>query len=309
MTRRTALKLMGSAGAAAISGLIGLSSCKTNSNVEQTKTEKKSYSIKRIVFFFTGTGNCLYVAKNLSDNPISIPQAMKKNEFNYEADEIGIVYPIYGQLPPNMVYEFLKKAKLSCNYLFAVATYGNTKGGSVEIFDKMTKDINLQFNYIATLLMVDNWLPKFDMNEQVKIDKKVDENLAKIKADLETQKQYIEPVTEEEHQKALAVAQRTSGPFRADHIEAKAEEWFTITDRCITCGLCMRVCPRANYKFDGEKATASGTCELCLACVLACPHKAIIITSGEANPNARYRHPSIKSSEIQRANNQLNPKG
>ena len=91
MSRRTALKLMGAAvGFAALGGVSALAGC-------------KKYSQKRIVLYFTGTGNCLYVAKTLSEVNVSIPQAMKKGEFDYEAEEIGIVYPIYGQMSPNMV--------------------------------------------------------------------------------------------------------------------------------------------------------------------------------------------------------------
>ena len=312
ISRRTVLKLMGAvAGAAALGTLPQLTGCHKkeqdvrSSDVQpEAPSDAKAFATKRIVLFFTGTGNCLYVAKSLSDAPVSIPQAMKKGEFEYEAEEIGIVYPIYGQMPPNMVRKFMKQAKLKCRYLFAVATYGNVKGGSVEVFQRIAGEYGLKFDYIATLLMVDNWLPMYDMSEQVKLDKKIDENLAAIKADIDTNKKYIEPVSDEEHQKAESLYQRTEGIFLPDGVHAKAEEWFTITDRCISCGICVRICPRSNYRIEVEQAVTSGECELCLACVHACPHKAIQLTKGEKNPNARFRNPNVKSSEIQRANNQ-----
>ena len=47
-----------------------------------------------------------------------------------------------------------------------------------------------------TLLMVDNYLPAFDMDEQRAMDKHVDEQLAGIKADISARRQYIEPVTD-----------------------------------------------------------------------------------------------------------------
>ena len=46
---------------------------------------------KRLVFFFTGTGNSLYAAKQFSNNPLSIPQVMKSNNLVFDADEIGLV--------------------------------------------------------------------------------------------------------------------------------------------------------------------------------------------------------------------------
>lgn len=36
-----------------------------------------------MLFYFTGTGNSLYVAKNIENNPISIPQIINKQEQSY----------------------------------------------------------------------------------------------------------------------------------------------------------------------------------------------------------------------------------
>lgn len=75
---------------------------------------KMDEKMSRLIFYFTGTGNCLYVARQLADDNtelLSIPQLMKQKELNFEADEIGLVYPIYGHMPPYMVRQFLKKGK------------------------------------------------------------------------------------------------------------------------------------------------------------------------------------------------------
>lgn len=92
ISRRDALKQMGLfiAGAAALGVPAVLTSCE----------EKKK---KRIILYFTATGNSLYIARQLADEHtelLSIPQLMKRKRLEFEADEIGIVYPIYGQMPP-----------------------------------------------------------------------------------------------------------------------------------------------------------------------------------------------------------------
>lgn len=46
-----------------------------------------------MVFFFTGTGNSLYVAKQLEEEQISIPQVMRGSGLSFSADRIGIVCP------------------------------------------------------------------------------------------------------------------------------------------------------------------------------------------------------------------------
>ena len=128
ISRRSALKRMGAfiAGTAAW-GMTSLTGC--------GKTEKK-----RIILYFTGTGNCLYVARQLADEHtelLSIPQLVKEKRYELEADEIGIVYPIYGHMPPNMVREYIKRAKLAAGYKFAVLTYGRRKCNAVGIWDRL----------------------------------------------------------------------------------------------------------------------------------------------------------------------------
>ena len=63
-----------------------------------------------MVFYFTGTGNSLYIAKRIEKHPISIPQALREGSLNFTAERIGIVAPVYGHEVPAMVKDFLKKA-------------------------------------------------------------------------------------------------------------------------------------------------------------------------------------------------------
>ncbi|GLL56154.1 hypothetical protein KUBF_38170 [Bacteroides finegoldii] len=305
ISRRDALKRMGAAvvsGAVASSGLLSLASCEA----------KKS---KRIVFYFTGTGNSLYIARQLAEENtelLSIPQMVKQGKYEFEADEIGIVYPIYGHMPPNMVRRFIQKANLKADYLFAVLTYGNRKCNAVEIWDEVSRQAGKRFDYIGTIIMVDNWLPNFDMNEQMKIDKHIPENLQKITADINGGRHWHEPVTEEERQQHQGFMQR-SGLDPEVGFLIKSEKSFTVTDACIDCGICTYVCPRGNYELTSRGAKMSGDCEFCFACIQNCPQKAIQFRKSEdgsfpdgteKNPNARYRNEHISLMELKLANNQ-----
>lgn len=82
-----------------------------------------------MVFYFTATGNSLYAAKYLEEEPVSIPQVLKQEHLEFEADKIGIVCPVYGHEVPDMVKEFLKKAVFRTEYFYMVLTYGNRHGG------------------------------------------------------------------------------------------------------------------------------------------------------------------------------------
>ena len=69
-----------------------------------------------MVFYFTATGNSLYMAKQLEDAPISIAQAIHDKQMTYQADKIGIVCPVFGHEVPALVRDFLKKATLKSGY-------------------------------------------------------------------------------------------------------------------------------------------------------------------------------------------------
>ncbi len=305
LTRRTALKIMGSAALAtmmATTGASALTSC-----IEGKK--------KRVVLYFTGTGNCLYVARQLAGKEgeiLSIPQLMRKKQFEIEADEIGLVYPIYGHMPPYMVREFIKKAQLKAEYKFAVLTYGMRKCNAVEIWDGISRKAGNVFDYIGTIIMVDNWLPNFDMNEQMKIDKHIPENLAKITSDLSNRRRWHEPVTQEEREQHEGFMS-LSGLDPEVGFLMKADRSFRVTDDCIHCGICTYVCPRGNYQLTGQGVKMQGDCEFCFACIQNCPQRAIQFKKNEdgtwpdgseKNPNARYRNENVSLMELKLANNQ-----
>ena len=305
ISRRDALKRMGAAvisGTVASSGLLSLTSCGGKKN-------------KRLIFYFTGTGNCLYIARQLAGADtelLSIPQMVKQGKYEFEADEIGIVYPIYGHMPPYMVRQFILQVQLRAGYKFAVLTYGARKCDAVEIWDRISRKAGNAFDYIATIVMVDNWLPNFDMNEQIKMDKHIPENLQKITADINGQRHWHEPVTEEErqmHRGFLAV----SGLDPEVGFLMKSEKCFTVTDTCIDCGICTYVCPRGNYELTPGGVKMSGDCEFCFACIQNCPQRAIQFRKSEdgsfpngteVNPNARYRNEHISLMDLKLANNQ-----
>ena len=167
---------------------------------------------------------------------LSIPQVMKQGELNFEADEIGLVYPIYGHMPPNMVRKFIKKARLKAEYKFAVLTYGNRKCNASEIWDDISRRAGNAFDYVTTMIMVDNWLPNFDMNEQIKIDKHIPESLARITADVSARRRWIEPVTEEERQQHQGFIAAT-GIDPEKGFTWDSAQCFTATDACIGCGV------------------------------------------------------------------------
>ena len=298
MDRRNALKMMGaSLAAVAMAGIAP----RTHAAILKDRAKDK----KRLVFYFTATGNSLFVARQFSDSPLSIPQELKKDNLVYEADEIGFVFPDYASSAPLIVRDFVSKAKFSAPYIFTVITYGNASANVCEWWEKFAREKGVANNYVKSILMVDNYLPVFDMNEQMKIDKHVDESLAKLLEDVGAQKNYVQAAD--------------LGFFNKDMLKGMQDQHFSMTadrllelkkDRCVECMTCEKVCPHKNFRLSADGLEFSGKCEFCLACVHACPQKALTLKSanpqwpGERNPEARYRNPNVSLMDIIKSNRQ-----
>lgn len=80
---------------------------------------------------------------------------------------------------------------------------------------------------------------------------------------------------------------------------------YRVTEECIGCGICTRVCPTGCIGLENQVAvhTVEG-CQACMACIHACPKLALRLTIKEVNPAARYRNEHISLAELIAANDQ-----
>jgi Pyruvate/2-oxoacid:ferredoxin oxidoreductase delta subunit len=246
------------------------------------------------IFYFTSTGNSLAVAKQIGGNLISIPQIIDMPERHYKDDVIGVIFPVYSNAPPRMVRQFLDKVSFEANYLFAIGTYGNLPGACMYNLQKSAEKRGYRFDYLNGLLMVDNFLPVFEMDAEIaKLPKKkTDEMTAKI----------VDDICHRKHLQAKAglPLRALAAVLDATTKTDKNAQSYIVNDKCNKCGTCAKVCPAKNIAVT-DKVHFSDHCEACLACAHLCPKNAIHLKNEKSSK--RWLNPEVSLKELVAANN------
>lgn len=250
-----------------------------------------------IVFYFSATGNSLSVAKRIGGNLISIPQVVDAKKLEYKDDVIGLVFPIYSFRPPKMVRRFLDKVKFAADYTFAIGTYGNMAGAAMLNVQKLAEERGNRFDYAEHLLMLDNYLPIFDIEKEIKKlpQKHTEEAISRIVDDINNRRL-------KQANAATGWKIVTSALGAIDNLlsNGKQARGFIITDSCTRCGICSQVCPAKNITVT-DKVSFAEQCEECLACAHLCPQGSIRLKKERSSK--RWLNPAVSLEEIIAANN------
>lgn len=225
------------------------------------------------ICYFTATGNCLYVARRIGGNLLSIPQLMRQDEIMIEDEVVGIVAPVYAVEMPMMVKEFLEKARIKTDYFFFIYTYGMGYAEAFTHVEVAAEKAEITLSYINAIQMVDNYLPFFDMKIQIETlpEKNVEGQIAQVIKDISERKLQKVRITEE----SLAEMEKWTQNHAANILRKDTALGYTVNDSCIRCGICAKVCPANNITVTEEDVKFSDHCEVCYACLHNCPQSAI----------------------------------
>ena len=260
-----------------------------------------------MIFYFSGTGNSLDIAKSIGENQgeklISISKAMndRKDYYEYTLEEnetIGFIYPVYAWAPPSMVIEFIKKLRLKNykdNYIFSVATCGENIGNTMKVLDKALNKNGLKLSSGFSIKMPNNYIVLGNVDS-----KEVEEH--KLLAAKEKVKIINEIIRNKENQvfqidKGFMGGMLTiivNPMFNKRGISVKE---FYANDNCNSCRICEKVCNSQIIKVT-EKPRWEGQCTQCLACIHLCPQKAIQYGKG-TEAKGRYKNPNVKIKDME----------
>lgn len=257
-----------------------------------------------MIFYFSGTGNSLWVAKQLNmifdEKLISIADELKNdsNTFRYvlKADEkIFFVFPVHSWGPAVLIPRFIEKMNLE-NYtnqaVYSICVCGDNCGYTDRIMQKALAEKSVRLTAAYSIQMPNNYI----LMKGFGIDTK----------EIEEKKLKLAPQLVEEIAKDIQSG-KNSGyyvaggkPFLKSRVVYPAFSKYAIgrnsffaTDACTACKLCVRICPTQTISMKNNKPIWQNTCVQCTACIHRCPVRAI--EYGKITQNqGRYHHPDLK---------------
>ena len=269
-----------------------------------------------IVYYFTGTGNSLTVAKmvaeRLAGELIPIASVIDRGKIEPDADVIGIVFPVYYTDLPNIVRRFAERLdNTEGKYTFGIATYGGAAGDSLKTLDRILRSRGKALSAGFGVHMPQNAFRK-PWESKNRIHKRAEERIGFVVRSIEAGKKGMF-YTNVPLQMMLTPFQRylqcrtvryleevsnTPSPsgLKVEDLIPSSDRSFAVSEQCNGCGTCARVCPVNNIALVDGKPVWQNRCENCLACFNWCPTNAIhggIVTSGY-----RYRHPDVTMQDM-----------
>jgi flavodoxin/NAD-dependent dihydropyrimidine dehydrogenase PreA subunit len=248
---------------------------------------------KNIIFYFSGTGNSLKVAKDIAAaiEDCELISMGKSHKLSGTYERIGFVYPVYGGGMPGVVERFVKVLDLLANknsFIFAVCTSGSGSAGGLTNISKIIGGKGGKLSYGETVRCFSNYVCLYAMGSNSDI---------KAKAQSQATKKVIKDI------QSLAVKSPCKnnpmillhGPF----IKwlAKSDKAFNVSQACNGCTTCSKVYPVGNIKIQDGKPIFLHHCEQCVACVQWCPKQAINLKNKTQN-RGRYHHPDISLADM-----------
>jgi Pyruvate/2-oxoacid:ferredoxin oxidoreductase delta subunit len=254
--------------------------------------------MKTIIYWFSGTGNSLAVAKELAKqcgDAELVPMAKALRKPPPSAERIGLVFPVYAFCPPALVARFVAKLNASPDsYIFSVITYAGSPGGTLTVLRRLLQKRGFDLAASWGVKMPENYPPFGGApapEKQQTVNAAAAERINKIAAELQQS-----PRGRYEKTKAVwKIVSRMMFPVFQKRA-ARAARSFRADRKCNGCCICTRVCPVNNVAMVDGRPSWMGHCEQCYACFHWCPQKAV--QYGRSEKQHRYHHPAVSLSDF-----------
>ena len=250
---------------------------------------------KNVIFCYSGTGNCLNLARNIAKGIGGADIIMMRSKPAVidvtDADKVGFVFPCYGGGAPE---DFLKYARLikvgRDAYTFGICQPAVYKGTGLA---ELNKIIPLKYWRVVTHHCSCVWLFPHQVMLPLINTQKAQRRSERMAEEISTDIRQGKTSAGRPFNNPLNMLENKIWPVIAKTRIRK----FAVSDKCIACEQCVRLCPRKNIRIENGRACFGTDCAQCLGCLQYCPQKAISI--GKITDNREHYHnPKTKAEDL-----------
>lgn len=263
--------------------------------------------MKSTIFFFSGTGNSLSIAKRLADQfgeteLVPIAKASQQPDIIARTETIGFVFPVYFWGLPEIVENFVKKINLEkASYIFAILTCGGVPGYTMNHLEKLLNAKSKTLNVGMHIIMPGNYIiPSYykyayaDQEKQKVLFEKADEEIDKIVQIIKERRNLLKK-NGFPFNLITRLVNKLFFVFLGEiHLQDKK---YHADYKCNACGTCEKLCPVNNIVLSEGKPHWQHKCQQCMACIQLCPQEAIQYGAQTAH-KPRYHHPDASLKDI-----------
>ena len=252
------------------------------------------------LYYYTGTGNSLWIARQLAErlqgdtDLISLGNGYSMPDVSCE--RVGIIFPVHIWGVPRRVAEFVEELTVhpEC-YIFALAVNAGQVAATLVQLKKRLAARGILLGSGFDLKMPSNYIPWGGAQPEEKQEELFAQAEKKLDQIAETvQLRQNEPVEKGPWWQNLFFSFANKMTFA--HVP-KLDKDFWTEKNCNGCGLCTRVCSAGNIRMAAGKPVWQHRCEQCLACLQWCPQEAIQYAKKTAGKK-RYHHPEISAVDM-----------
>ncbi len=282
------------------------------------------------VYYFTGTGNCLAVARRVAHRlgcqPISISDVIDQATIRTGACTVVIIFPtylaaLYGV--PIIVERFISKFEhLESKHLFAICTCGGYEiVNAVPALRNLNKFVrqqgarlsgeysvrlpmnNLDYEHIPVPIETDSTAIIRNAEAQIddicrRITRRRNGKHHFIRRLFTVVMAPMYTIMARSTMKSLRelAGEPSDSPLGFRELIPLTDKSIRIDENCTGCGICASICPVKNIELVDGRPVWQHRCEMCFACDEWCPSMAV---HHWGRPNgAKYHHPEVVTRDM-----------